>query len=44
MSLFSALCHRMVLRKLLSQYASEVALEVTREKGIGIINEQQGEV
>lgn len=44
MSLFSALCHRMVLRKLLSQYASEVALEVTREKGIGIMNEQQGEV
>lgn len=43
MSLFSALCQRMILRKLL-RYASEVALEVTREKGIGIMNKQQGEV
>ena len=43
MSLFSALCHRMVLRKLL-RYASEVALEVMTAKGIGIMNEQQGEV
>ena len=42
-SLFSALCHRMVLRKLL-RYASEVALEVMTAKGIGIMNEQQGEV
>lgn len=42
-SLFSALCQRMVSRKLL-RYASEAALEVMTVKGIGIMNEQQGEV